>query len=205
MPSIYIKKYPDGRRIDRLCEVCGEAFSVPRRSIARGQGRFCSRSCQGAARRRRVEVTCRTCGQPFEVRVCEGETLYCSWECRWLGMRGEAHPGFKGHPDYRGWDWDEARAAARERDGDRCTRCRADTGLIVHHVVPWEESHDNSLENLATLCRPCHQRVHRRKRSGERRAFPPVFHGTSASGVLGGLLGAGGEGLGDRNPPGNSV
>lgn len=75
-------------------------------------------------------------------------------------MRGEAHPGFRNDPDYRGWDWNTARAVARARDNERCTRCGATKGLIVHHIIAWELTHDNSLDNLLTLCRSCHMQVH---------------------------------------------
>lgn len=32
--------------------------------------------------------------------------------------------------------------------------------IQCHHIVEWDDSHDNSLENLVTLCVCCHQKVH---------------------------------------------
>ena len=32
--------------------------------------------------------------------------------------------------------------------------------LRAHHVVPREEGGPDALENLTTLCNPCHRRVH---------------------------------------------
>lgn len=76
-------------------------------------------------------------------------------------MRGTANPGFKGEDtDYRGPDWPEAREATLARDGHKCRRCGSPEKLLVHHVVYWEISQDNRLENLLTVCRRCHRKVH---------------------------------------------
>lgn len=64
----------------------------------------------------------------------------------------------------RGPDWLTVRKRVLERDGYKCTKCgmtqeEARQGghcLNVHHKVPWRETHDNSDENLETLCQSCH-------------------------------------------------
>ena len=64
----------------------------------------------------------------------------------------------------RGPDWLGLREQILERDGYRCIHCgitqeEARTRghpLSVHHIVPWRETHDNSPENLLTLCQSCH-------------------------------------------------
>jgi 5-methylcytosine-specific restriction endonuclease McrA len=50
----------------------------------------------------------------------------------------------------------------RERDGHRCQGCgraSVETVLTTHHMIPWEVTHDDSPENLTTLCRSCHTAV----------------------------------------------
>ena len=51
---------------------------------------------------------------------------------------------------------------ALERDNYKCVDCKTGKGLIVHHEDESRASGklNNSLDNLATLCRPCHARRH---------------------------------------------
>ena len=56
--------------------------------------------------------------------------------------------------------WQQARAAARKRDGERCRQCGSTDRLQVHHIKPLAEGGDKyALENLMTLCHDCHVRV----------------------------------------------
>jgi 5-methylcytosine-specific restriction endonuclease McrA len=55
------------------------------------------------------------------------------------------------------------RKLALERDHYRCQEC----GIFafdaeMHHLVPFNKSHDNSVSNLITLCHKCHLKVHNR-------------------------------------------
>lgn len=36
--------------------------------------------------------------------------------------------------------------------------------LNAHHIVPWVISKDNSMDNLITLCVPCHSKIHQLNR-----------------------------------------
>jgi ParB/RepB/Spo0J family partition protein len=73
--------------------------------------------------------------------------------------------------------WSYASRAAKDRDGHRCKKCGrgpAPTArLEVHHVVAAEGKHSTAscihhLENLETLCRPCHLEEERTKREQAR-------------------------------------
>jgi 5-methylcytosine-specific restriction endonuclease McrA len=56
--------------------------------------------------------------------------------------------------------WQQARAAARRRDGNRCRRCGSTRNLQVHHIVSLANGGARyDLENLETLCFDCHRRV----------------------------------------------
>lgn len=53
---------------------------------------------------------------------------------------------------------------ARERDGQKCVRCGSTENLVVHHKDGSRklglDKMDNSLENLLTVCKPCHAKEH---------------------------------------------
>ncbi len=55
--------------------------------------------------------------------------------------------------------WKAARLEALERDDWRCVRCASDSELEVDHIIPLEQDITLAfeVENLQTLCRPCHQ------------------------------------------------
>jgi 5-methylcytosine-specific restriction endonuclease McrA len=55
--------------------------------------------------------------------------------------------------------WQQVREVAKRRDAHRCRRCGTATGLEVHHITPIEQGGNVfSLDNLVTLCQPCHRR-----------------------------------------------
>ena len=45
---------------------------------------------------------------------------------------------------------------ARERDGIRCVFCGAEDNLEIDNIVRYRDGGSNELDNLRTLCRPCH-------------------------------------------------
>lgn len=163
--------------VERACEVCGAAFSVPPRTVRRGGGRFCSHDCKVESQRMDpVTTECAGCGKPIELLPYQlrAGIRSCSWECRTIAIRGTGNPRWRGDPDYRGWDWGEARSAALERDAHRCVACGSDDRIVVHHIIPWKFVEDNSLRNLATLCRSCHLETHRQiEPAGERMKGAP--------------------------------
>lgn len=49
----------------------------------------------------------------------------------------------------------------RDRDNRSCQNCgRTNTELHVHHIVPLKDGGSNNPENLATLCKECHNAIH---------------------------------------------
>lgn len=150
----------------RDCKRCGKSF-VPPNPGQLGTGKFCSRVCwRGDVvdnQRRRVVLTCSTCGKTFE-RVAawhrkNGRNVYCSRPCQsW----GRVRPG---STHSRGPGWRKLAEEIRVRDGRRCVRCREPEPPgrrhAVDHIVPWLMLKDdlevaNDPANLATLCAPCH-------------------------------------------------
>jgi len=128
------------------------------------------------------QITCEWCGDTAEFVPAEAEVRrFCSDGCykSWLSEErkgeawvGEDNPAWAGGQErhrFYGPNWEEQREKALERDGRRCRICKHDEDLNVHHKVPlrnfdrdrprWHER-ANSLDNLITLCRSCHSRVH---------------------------------------------
>jgi hypothetical protein len=62
-----------------------------------------------------------------------------------------------GHGDYK-----ENKKLAAERDGYKCVICgKAPKNLECHHISPYWQSKDNSLNNLEMLCHSCHKKIHK--------------------------------------------
>lgn len=77
-----------------------------------------------------------------------------------MGSEGADEPDAPDRPGY-GEGWDELREATLRRDGYACTRCGADDRTLqAHHVIPRAAGGPDDLENLLTLCRPCHGVIH---------------------------------------------
>lgn len=80
--------WKEGSRVERTCEVCGKSFETRAYAVAKGAGRFCSRSCKSRgirpAQPRAIRV-CETCGKQFEAipaDVARGKARFCSPGCR---------------------------------------------------------------------------------------------------------------------------
>lgn len=128
------------------------------------------------------EITCEWCGDTAEFVPAEAEVRrFCSDRCYkdWLSEEregeawvGEDNPAWAGGQErhrFYGPNWEKQRERALERDGRRCLICESGEDLNVHHKVPlrnfdrdklrWHER-ANALDNLITLCRTCHSKVH---------------------------------------------
>lgn len=87
--------------------------------------------------------------------------------CRWCGtaLPERRRAWCSGRCSTRFWNnhwWKRARVAARRRDKRRCVACGATGALEVHHKVPCRGRHavpgcEHHLDNLETLCPPCHR------------------------------------------------
>jgi 5-methylcytosine-specific restriction endonuclease McrA len=93
---------------------------------------------------------------------------FCGTACWYTYLRAhpEQNPGWRDGIRKRvyGPNWGEQKRLARERDQYTCQRCgvwQVRPRLHVHHLQPrrmfgsdYEAA--NALENLVSLCRPCH-------------------------------------------------
>lgn len=85
-----------------------------------------------------------TCSNEFNPRSFIHR--FCSARCRRLA---------------RGDEWGWVREEALERDEHQCQECGSVDCLQVHHITPVCMGGESTLENVTTLCRTCHQAVHR--------------------------------------------
>lgn len=109
----------------------------------------------------RVHV-CRVCGNEF--RRWTDTAVYCSRVCMTADYRerntGAGNPAWRGGKwKYKGRSW--AAVAERVIERDRvCADCGTGERLIAHHLIPqrfWLDlDRANELDNLLTLCSPCH-------------------------------------------------
>jgi hypothetical protein len=77
-----------------------------------------------------------------------------------IAFTGEKHPMWKGGiSKTRGDDWDIMRKKALKRDNYKCQFCGKTRKVVVHHIVGYNVSEDNSLDNLITLCVSCHVKL----------------------------------------------
>ena len=60
-------------------------------------------------------------------------------------------------------DWHKLRMACLRRDKFTCVRCEKKNpqgkGLTAHHMIPRDEDGADDINNLITLCNPCHDFV----------------------------------------------
>ena len=95
-------------------------------------------------------------------------------------MRGKNNPSYIDGRSYSatynaGSNWHEIRKQVYKRDNYNCQRCgvkcvakskamkypqHSKRIIQCHHITPYEQTQDNSLENLITLCIVCHRAVH---------------------------------------------
>lgn len=147
--------------VERICEWCRRSFTVEKRQVDKGFGRFCSLKCNGARwAAPRLFISCERCGSSFEFlpnRVFLTGGRYCSRQCYQATRREErlAPEGDRGRT-YRsfrdGW-------VAEQR---ACERCGSRHDRVLHHRVRSRERPELLFDplNLEVLCRSCHARRH---------------------------------------------
>lgn len=132
-------------RVGTDCAWCGEALSLPPSLVKRAENNFCDGQCQAQYKSE----------NPLTDNLPSGAE-----------MRGPDHPLWKGGTteSYAGM-WDRQRERAKTRDDRKCVDCGVHEddypmALDVHHIIPYREFSDpvdaNRLDNLVTVCRPCH-------------------------------------------------
>jgi len=112
---------------------------------------------------------CGAAGVPFEVArqmrhqasaIRRGKTPRKIVTSRELQRRREIYNAYLDTPQ-----WQQIRKLVIARDGGCCLICFSSQSLHVHHLH-YKTFGDETGEELATLCKPCHQKEHRRSLRG---------------------------------------
>ena len=143
-------------RITKTCEKCGKKYETL--LFYKNIKKYCSTECANNRRGKKFPVVCVICGKIFydipskiEKRKC------CSLECRGkytsaiLKKHSEDNKRRCSYPS-----WKKIRKIVIDRDGGKCTRCGAESNLVVHHIVAWKKVREDNVDNLITFCRKCH-------------------------------------------------
>lgn len=148
--------------LTRECEWCSVEFTVERRQVDKGFGRFCSLRCCAARKVvLRLAMNCERCGGSFMLRpnrLFFGCGRFCSRPCYVEARTAAKLPPEpeRAERNYRRFR-DEWLARA-----EGCERCGRKADLSLHHRVRTRERPDllYAPENLEVLCRSCHARHH---------------------------------------------
>lgn len=150
------------------CETCGlEFYRIPGH-IPLVKHHYCSHSCSWEGKKRPGKKKCLICNKPLGLNTTR-ETQYrtCSnSECRAKSRAGENNSAWKGgrprqRRNYQGLGkW---RDCVLRRDNFTCVKCGSKKNLEAHHIRSWKDypAHRLRVSNGQTLCRICHDRVHR--------------------------------------------
>lgn len=129
-------------RRDKPCEWCSTTF------VGHDNNRFCSRRCKG-----RWNIHQRMNGPSGdEWRSRHSLQSAGAANVHWRGGRSQNNLRYA-----VGWTR-KLRAEIMKRDGNHCVTCKGVKYLVVHHRDL--ERSDHSHDNLITLCRKCHTKVH---------------------------------------------
>lgn len=145
----------------RECVSCGAAFRVLCSQLESGRrsGLYCSHECRSI----KVALECACCRRQFFVMPCMvGRRKYCGQVCAGTLRTPEMITDkFRIQKHHMSRAWSAISDSIIERDGHACKRCGSGVDLVVHHIVSWRLTQDDSPSNLTTLCRSCHADRHR--------------------------------------------
>lgn len=107
---------------------------------------------------------CSWCNQPFvksQGTIRNPNLSFCCNNHKYNYFSGDNHHNYSGGVKLYPRQWTrKLRTEIRKRDGNRCLICEEINRrfLVIHHI---DENKDNcNIDNLVTLCRSCHMKVH---------------------------------------------
>lgn len=110
--------------------------------------------CPVGLRYRPKMLPCPGCAGPIELVDRVGGTADCV--CGFRAPFVVRPPPLRQRPN----SWKRRRQAVYDRDGGRCRVCAADVprdAFEVDHIIPRASGGPDTLDNLQTICGPCHR------------------------------------------------
>lgn len=153
------------KKIKRICLICEREFMVKRSRIKKGGGKYCSRECHNRSMDGQIPWNK---GKKF-VHSGSFKKGYIS------KLKGKNHHNWQGGKSFEkyGIDWTKTlKQSIRERDKYVCQEChklQSNQVFCVHHI-DYNKKNCNP-DNLITLCRSCHIKLHNAKRQDLRKEF----------------------------------
>jgi hypothetical protein len=148
------------------CQICNKEFLRWPGEVERKDRKgliFCSKDCQNIWQKRNQEIRkCTNCGNNVLISSKQRRDLehsFCSRDCLYKWNRRENHPRWHGgYSSEYGRGWKEQRRLTLERD-KCCKNCGREDNLDIHHIIPYQLSKSNKLDNLLALCKSCHSSI----------------------------------------------
>jgi len=156
-----------GGLLSKVCQVCSKEYQV--KQVHAGS-RFCSMKCVGISQRAPrgeragswIDKDCKVCGSKMRVlisqkamRVCCSEA--CSLQNKSDQSRGKKNINWQGGVCKSKYthNWASVSRRIRKRDGGICRnpKCEGGGKISVHHID--YNTHNNSENNLITVCLAC--------------------------------------------------
>lgn len=155
----------------KFCSVCEQELvgSLARKNLT-CTSKECVSQIRPQAGRKSNPLFCKQCGIEFWRRGMRSNAAFCSKKCfgKWRSKNwcGKNNPAWKGGRSSTDWykhyppEFNEKlRCLIRKRDGYKCQSCNCELKVPdVHHI---DENKENCKpQNLISLCKSCHRRVH---------------------------------------------
>lgn len=157
------------------CLICKKDFYVKPNRLARGWGKYCSKTCNYAAQKTGETYSCTTCGKKTyksnkDVLRSKSGLFFCCKSCQ-ATWRNTFFSGYK-HSNWKGGQATYRNILRKSKLKQVCAKCQNSDArvLAVHHKD--KNRNNNSVSNLIWLCHNCHYLVHHYKEESKQFVVP---------------------------------
>ena len=153
------------------CRVCDKDFYVKPSHLARGWGKYCSKTCNYKARKTGAVFSCFTCSKEVyksltDQAKSESGRHFCGKSCQTVWRNSFLYAG-KNHANWKSGEASYRSILLRSGTPLVCTKCQSldKRVLAVHHKD--RNRKNNAVSNLIWLCHNCHFLVHHDQNEAE--------------------------------------